>query len=185
MQGQNPYRDTPHFASEAVVRARIRVTIQSHKIYLALPRERPLKRGMNKNNHTTARPVADLVSKFLGLAPTKPDFDCRGPAKSTTLKIAEHGITYTFTPAETETLKTLSEVTGVPLDWFANDAVNWTRGYIADLTRRGTGQLFDLIDIDDGSPCPVRKEHQARTREFVAAIDREWKRQWSTTKAAA
>jgi hypothetical protein len=48
---------------------------------------------------------------------------------------------------------------------------------MADLVTRGTGQLEDLIDIDDGGPCPVRgKKMKARTRKFIKAIKREWDR---------
>ena len=49
---------------------------------------------------------------------------------------------------EAAILETLSEISGIPVDDLANDAVNWMRSYINDLPERRTGQVFDLLDID-------------------------------------
>ena len=127
----------------------------------------------NRNSHSEDAAINELVDRFLKLAdPTLKDGFYRGePFNKTKVKIENKEgklvIAYEFTETEAAILQTLSEVTGVSVNWLAKDAVGWLRSYIADLPMDDTGQVFDLFD-----EIPSTQ----RTRAFTETLKRAWGR---------
>jgi hypothetical protein len=130
------------------------------------------------------QPLSDLVKRFLNLGtkdrPSQTIDDNRyrfeEPDDTKVLVFGEGDalrISYRLTPDEVAVLTTLHEVTGTSLELLAQDAFGWTRSYIHDLTEDGTGQLFHLIDEDDGA-CPIQRGYRHRTTEFLRAVQHAW-----------
>ena len=135
----------------------------------------------NRNPEPKDEKIDELVNRFLKLADPelKDGFSREEPFNGTTLKVKDDGkpsISYEFTETEVAILQTLSEVTGVSLNWLAKDAITWTRGYISGLVQSITGQLGDLIHVKDGA-CPVPASHRGRTTAFLQAVEAEWNKQ--------
>lgn len=133
-----------------------------------------------KENKVTKRPLADLVLKFLSIDPEPVPSrfsDGLNSADRITMgnSAGKLNISYEFSPNEAAILRTLHEATGVSLEWLVKDALDWTRGYLADLADESSGTLADLIDdADRGAPKAAGIDRQ-RAKQFFSAIKREWK----------
>lgn len=134
-----------------------------------------------KTKNTKPRPTAALVDEFLSIKPD-PRLLKRGPTSPGKLEIAGSNgdlrISYELSPNETAILRLIHEATGVSIEWLARDAIGWGCSYMADLVDDGTGQLDDLIDLDDGAAITGTKGLNAqRTRAFYKAIRARWDEQ--------
>ena len=136
------------------------------------------KRRMNK---TQTAEINAIVGRFLKLGEPWEKNTVHGrkePFGETVVQITGNNgtlnITYEFTRKEVAILQTISEVSGVPIEWLAKDALNWFRSYVAELPINKTGQVFDLLDDDGAATNAIPAKYRNGTRAFIDALKKSW-----------